>query len=398
MKKILFCVRDFHTGGVQKSLLDLISQFENDIKNEKIKIDIFCLKKVGELLKNVPEYINIIEAHKSLWSFGITQSDASAEGLGWKINRGLKAVISKRFGNGWLLKRALKKQVFLGEYDAVVSWAVSISKFSLYAGWSEVALTKTQSDNKLVFIHNDFEKSSLNNPYTLDLIKKFNKIIFVSESCKNDFIEHHPDLADKCDFLYNCIDSKQIIKKSDLENISYDRNVMNILSVSRLSEEKAHIRSLDVFSRLKNEGYKFCWHVLGSGPMQNKIEDKIKELNLSDCVKLYGNKENPYPYMKSADLFYLGSFNESFGIVLVDSMILNVPAVTTNTIAAKEIVGEYGFVCENTEQGIFESLKNILDKRKVLEEKRNLLKNYEYKNEIIKGKFINLINTKGEKL
>lgn len=395
MKKILFCIRDFHTGGVQKSLLDLLKQFENEVKQKEMQIDVFCLKKVGELLADIPNYINLIEGDKKMWDFGLTQGDAKSLGIKSNIRRGIKAIIANKFGNKLLLNKALRKQKFLGDYDVVISWNVSISRFGLYAGWSEAALQKTNSNNKIVFIHNDYLNSSLNNDYTFELVNKFNKIVFVSESCKNDFVKQFPELKNKCDFLYNFVNCDEILNKSKMEKIDFDTSVKNIISVSRLSEEKAHLRSLSVIKRLKDEGLNFCWHVLGDGPMRQEIEKKVRELNLEDCVKLYGNKTNPYPYMKSADLFYLGSFNESFGLVLIDSMVLNVPVVTTRTIAADEIVGNYGFVCENDEDSIYECLKRVLINNELLKEKQSILKSYKYKNSDIKNKFIQLIKKEG---
>ena len=95
--------------------------------------------------------------------------------------------------------------------------------------------------------------------------------------------------------------------------------------------------------------------------MKTKIENKIKVLQLEDCVKLYGNKTNPYPYIKSADLFYLGSIHEAAPVVFSESRILGTPIITTKTSSAEELVGDNGIICENNEEDIYLSFKQIFE-------------------------------------
>lgn len=378
--KILFTMRDLDTGGVQKSLIDLLKCMEDYIDLDKDKIDLLVLKKYGQYVNDVPKYVNVIEANKDFWYFGVSQKDAKKFGFLFKIKRIFKALESKIFGNKRLLNKALKNEKILGKYDKVISYSISISNKGLYSGWSEIALNKTISKEKIAFIHNDFVASRLNNSFCLNLLKSFDKIFFVSKSCMNSFIQNYPEFIDKCDYFYNIVNTQDVINKSNQFKIKYSGETLNIVSVSRLSEEKGHLRSLQVFNILKKEGYKFKWHILGDGPMFNKIKKTIRKYNLKDHVLLYGNKQNPYPYIKAADLFYLGSFNESFGLVLIESMLLGVSPVTTNTISAGEILGEYGFICDNTEQGIYKVLKSICEHREQINDMSMKFKTYKYEN------------------
>ena len=393
MKKILFCVRDLSTGGVQRSLINLLKALKPSVESKELQVDLFVLKHIGELSKDVPKFVKIIEANKKFWPFGVSNAQASQFSPLFKFKRMVKAAISKIFTNSIFINRALNQQDFLGEYDAVISFAVSISNRGLYAGWAEAALEKTKSNNKMIYIHNDFLKSGLNNDYTVGLIKKFNKILFVSNGCKTSFVKAYPELKEKCYVLYNLVDSGDIIKKAKLKETSIQLNfdVTNFISVSRLSSEKGYLRSLAVMRKLKDDGFKFVWHVLGDGPMKSKIEREIARLRLEECVKLYGNQENPYKFIKVMDFLYLGSIHESFGLVLIESMILGVPVLTTKTISAEEIVGNFGFICENREDGIYEKLKEIFSNSNQLKLFKENLKNYIFNNEIIIEKFRNLL-------
>ena len=167
----------------------------------------------------------------------------------------------------------------------------------------------------------------------------------------------------------------------------------NIISVSRLSEEKAHLRTLRVLERLKNEGLTFTWHILGDGPMREEIETAVKQKNMADVVKLYGNQINPYKYIVKSDLLLLASLNESFGLVLINAFMLGVPVLSTNTISAQEVVGEKGFVCENGEEALYNTLKYVIMNKGEVEKKKELLRDYTYENIKIKTKFKELLGS-----
>lgn len=378
MKKILITTRDFHVGGVQKSLINFLKALKSDVESGELLIDLFVLNDCGELKNEIPEEVNIIKANKSFLKFGCAQSEAKKMKV--FIQRSFCAIWTKCFTNAIPLKHCLKKEQILKGYDIAISYATTISNRSMYAGWSEFIINNCDAKKKIVYIHNDFRKSALNNDYTINLLRKFDKVWFVSKNCEIDFETNIKGFKGKTDTIPNIIDVSVVQELSNATDTILRSDCVNLISVSRLSQEKGHLRTLDVLSKLKEEGYIFKWHVLGDGPMKDKIKEKIKNLGMTDRVILYGNQSNPYSYIKNADMLMLNSFNESYGLVLIDAMLLNVPVFTTETITAKEIVGKYGFVCYNNSDGIYSELKKVLDHPSFLEEKKNLLKNYHFNN------------------
>ena len=391
MKKIFIALRDFNTGGVQQSLINLLQNFKSEIENHEIQFDILVLKKGGPLLEQAEKLANIIEANQRFSFFGIENNEAKKMGLLYYLKRSALAVISKIFGNKQIISRALKKEVPRGEYDVAISYSVSISNKMMYAGWSEIVLEKISAKEKWVYVHNDFVNSSLNNNYCLGLLSRFDKILFVTKSCEESFNESFSEFRDKTDNLYNFIDTKSVFELAE-ENACLSKNKgINIISVSRLSSEKGHLRVLRVLKRLKEEGLSFKWHVLGNGPMEQQIRDEIRKSDLEAYVELYGNQTNPYKFIKETDLLLQASFHESFGLVLINAFMLGVPVVTTNTISAKEVVGERGFICENNEESLYNMLKRVIIEKAVVDDKKAQLKNYKYENDNIKIKFKQLI-------
>lgn len=113
----------------------------------------------------------------------------------------------------------------------------------------------------------------------------------------------------------------------------------------------------------------------------------IKDNNLEANIKLYGYKENPYPYIAKSDMLILSSYYEGLGLVLVEANILKVPCLATRFANVDKTLsnGKYGMIVENTEEGIYNGLKEILtNEENLIQKYKNNLKEYKYnKNEEI---------------
>lgn len=71
--------------------------------------------------------------------------------------------------------------------------------------------------------------------------------------------------------------------------------------------------------------------ILGEGPERKPIEDTIQKLGLEQSVHLPGYIENPYPWIKHAELFVLTSKIEGLGMVLLESMVCGTDIVATDS-------------------------------------------------------------------
>ncbi len=70
--------------------------------------------------------------------------------------------------------------------------------------------------------------------------------------------------------------------------------------------------------------------LLGKGKDEDKIRSLIKLHGVSEQVVLAGFQTNPFPWIKHARLFVLSSDYEGFGNVLIESMALGTPALSTD--------------------------------------------------------------------
>lgn len=372
--KLLFVHKSMNMGGIEKSLISLTAALANNNK-----IDVLLLNDTfGKELFNCK--INFLKSNKYFRLINPQKSYSKGQQSMFGI---VKAFVNK-FGVRAILEyKFAKAKVIEDKYDTAVAFHGQD-----YVTCYQVA-KMVEANKKIVFLHFDVSKVKIKKR-VLNLYHNFDKIICVSKSIAENFKAKYPNLSDRVDYLYNMCDTESIILKSHEFDIKYPHDTFNIVSVSRLSEEKAHIRSLKVFKKLKNEGFNFHWHVVGDGEDRKRIEKFIKQNAMQDYVTLYGNQSNPYPYIKSADLFYLGSYHESFGISLIESMILGIPTVSTKTISAVEVVGDNGLICGNNEQAIENTLRMVLKKPEKLERYKNKPIDYRFDNDAIIQKFYKL--------
>ena len=74
-------------------------------------------------------------------------------------------------------------------------------------------------------------------------------------------------------------------------------------------------------------------------------------------------------------MFLLASYSEGFGVVLVESIILDVPPMSTACAGIDEVLdnGTYGIIVPNTAEGIYEGLKRVLEDPSILDAYRERL-------------------------
>ncbi|PEU67247.1 glycosyl transferase, partial [Bacillus cereus] len=97
------------------------------------------------------------------------------------------------------------------------------------------------------------------------------------------------------------------------------------ISVGRLAKEKGLDISLEAFNILVKKGYDLKWYLIGEGNVRVELERRIREEKLEKRVILLGIKENPYPYIKQADIYIQTSRYEGKSISIDEAKILAKP-------------------------------------------------------------------------
>ena len=191
--------------------------------------------------------------------------------------------------------------------------------------------------------------------------QKFDKVwVLNSEICKK--IREAFQLNNVC-VLPNPIDTTRIIEKSccKVQEDIFTQSGVNIIMVGRLSPEKGYGRIIEILRRM-DENLEVNLIIIGDGAERSTLEQNAKNNGILKKIYFLGSKKNPYCYIKHADLLICPSYTESFGLVMLEAMLLKVPILTTDTTGGRNVTcnGRYGKCVENSEKVLEEELNHFV--------------------------------------
>ena len=258
----------------------------------------------------------------------------------------------------WILCKRIGK---IGEeYDVAISYSQPICDKDFCGLTKEIVLNCVNAKQKITFVHCDFGSYGGNTKRNRNLYRKFHRIAAVSDSVGKRFGEIVPETLQNLNTVYNFCASNEIRQMAMQDPITYQNKTF--VTVARLSEEKGILRCIPIFAQLKKDGFDFEWHIVGGGPLKQRILSEISRCSLEENIILEGEQVNPYRFIKNADYFLLPSFHEAAPMVFDEALALNIPVLTTNTLSAAELVGDRGsgLVCENTDESIYDMLYQVM--------------------------------------
>lgn len=338
MKKILFLIESFAGGGVEKVFIDLINNM--DIS----KYDITVM---------------------SIWDYGVRKKDLRKDVKYKSIFPNIKG-ISRVFHN------------FVEKGDGSLLYKLGIrEKYDIEIAFIEGRATKiigastNPNSRKIAWVHIDLSQGHWTSRVFRESLerekhcyKKFNDIVFVSNSAKEGFKNLFGDEFDNLQVKYNPIIADEIIKKSyeEINDIEKPKDKKLLVTSGRLVAQKGYESLLEVCNKLNYDDIDYELWIIGEGWSRPNLEELINKYNLTN-VKLLGFKENPYKYIKQGDLFVCSSKNEGFSLVIAEAMILGLPVISTNCSGPNELLdfGQFGYMVENNEEALYEGLKEIIN-------------------------------------
>ena len=376
MKKLLFMCINMNIGGTEKALLTML----NEIDDSKYDITLLMLEEYGGFLNEIPSFVKVkyVDEYKSIKPFvneppkilikRLIKNKAYLTGLSTLLNYSISKITKNiSYYYRYILKNVKKIDE---EYDLAVAYAGPMDFITYFV------LNKIKAKKKIQWIHFDITKIGFNRKFAERNYKKFDKIFVVSEEGKEKLINLIPALNNKVEAFFNII-SCNLIENMSKNEKSFDDlfDGVRILTVGRLSKEKGQELTINVLARLKNEGYKVRWYCIGDGPEKYNYRNRIKRLDIENDYILLGSKLNPYPFMKDCDIYVQPSKHEGYCITLGEARCFDNPIVTTNFTGANEQIKNEvtGLVCDISEEGVYKSVKRLLDDKKLYGEiMRNL--------------------------
>lgn len=345
MKKVLFVMPNLIGGGAEKVLVDIL----NYIDSSKFEISLLLFNKEGIYLDRIPHEIKVISINDKI------------KFIPYKIWIRLYKYFPKLFYS-IIVKEQYDTEIAFMEGYATNFIGNSTNKNSKKIAWVHTDLFKLHW-TKNMFLPGEEAK----------IYNKFNDIVFVSDDARVSFNKLFNENKATKKVIYNPIISDEIVKKANETDIEFDE--FTIISVGRLNKAKGYDRLINIHSELVKM-YPHKLLILGEGEERKKLENIIKDRGVEKTVELKGFVNNPYPYIKSADVFISSSRSEGYSLVVAESIVLEKAIISTNTVGPRELLdnGKYGLLCEESYEGIKNSLEKLLKNKELVKEYSELSK------------------------
>ncbi|MFC7322723.1 glycosyltransferase [Halobacillus campisalis] len=360
MKKLLITSFDMEVGGVERSLISMLTHFDYT----RYDVDLMLCSHTGEFMGLLPKKPSLLKENMSYKTFRMPISQVLKQG---KIPIGFSRLYAKyRARNGESTEKGYKQMQYMWKYalpflpKVEKTYDVAIS----YLWPHYLVAEKVKAKTKIAWIHTDYSMVDTDVEMDIALWKDFNHIIAVSEQCKQAFIRKYPSLNDRVTVIEN-ITSPELVREQAKENV---KNPMNhderfkIITVARLSHAKGIDQAVQAMKLLIERGYKdIAWYVVGYGGDEGLIRTLIKEYGLEENFHLLGKKINPYPFMEAAELYVQPSRYEGKAVTVGEAQLLGKPVLITNYPTAPSQVNDRvdGMICDLSPEGIANGIEEL---------------------------------------
>ena len=358
MGKILFKIKSLGLGGIERLTVDVL----NNLKLEDKEIILMLEKREDFFKEQIPKNIKIVYLKSEKLEKIIENIKNKKKNIFYKILYNLLMNYEKIE-----MARNVNKYISLNK-DAKM--------FIDYSGTATKYISKINIERKIYWNHLSIEKMKPSKRVRmLKRLNNYTQIVAICEEMAQEIKTIFPELAYKVKVIYNFIDEEKIKLKVE-EDKKLEEELLKekyCISVGRLSEPKDYKTTIQAFKILKERGIKEKLFIIGDGNLKEELNKLIKELDLEGQVFLLGMKENPYLYMKNADILIHSSRKEGFPMVLLEGMCVGVPIICSNFKT-----GAYELIEKERNGEIFEiaNYEELANKVESLLKNNELRKNY----------------------
>lgn len=328
LPKLFICTPRISVGGMERAYINMLNM-SNITKNYEVWAYVGYIKD-KEYLKNIPENVHLHVVCKNKW---VTKNK-------------IKAVLSM-----------LKDSLFMPKFDKAICFGHNNMFMSL--------LTRRASRDNVIFVHADLDSRTskeLKQMKRTIKFESFKKVVCVSHKAAESFKKHFTNK--NVSVIYNYIDGEKILKEAneEFEDAKSMAGTLSFVNICRQEEKSKKLtRVIYAVHRLVQEGFYFKLYLIGEGPDTAMYKILVDKLELNEYIVFLGQKTNPYPYIKNSSALVFCSIFEGYGIVLDEARVLGIPFISTDVADARAIAGEgYGIVCDNSEDGIYNGMKQFI--------------------------------------
>lgn len=333
MKKIFIMSHAMEIGGAERALLGLLET----IDTEKYQVDLFLMRHSGELMKYIPDNINLLHEIPQYASLAVPIADV--------IKKGQLSIAVGRTQGKFQAKKRVKQLGITGENDVALEYShkytltampqISDIEYDLVISFLTphyFAAEKVKAQKRICWIHTDYSVVSIDKESQLSMWNRYDKICSISEQVTDSFLKAFPELKNKILLHPNIMPQKYMVELTNAFSVESEmsEDSIKLLSIGRFCYQKNFDNVPFICKKIIELGINVKWYLIGYGGDESLIKQKIIEADMQDHVIILGKKENPYPYIKACDLYIQPSRYEGKCVSVIEAQILNKPVIITN--------------------------------------------------------------------
>lgn len=356
-KKLIFITEALWIGGIETALVNLLNRLDYD------RYDVTCLilRDCQEMAYRITSQCRLIvsdrqhtvtfrEGYRYKRMYNLMEEPQHASKLRrliWRILRFLlRAPEARRYAT------YVKKQLGGEHFDTAVIYSDRAA---------ETAVRAVSADRILMFYHH----GAMRREYHDELgYRRAEKVIAVSEALAEKLKAYRPRYAGKIISVNNLIDVAGVRERSlETPETVFPKDCFHIVSCGRLSPAKGMDIAVAACADLVRSGEtRVRWWIVGGGPEETALRAQIHALGMEEYVTLLGMRDNPYPYIRQADLYVQPSRFEGYCGTVLEARLLTVPILATRNAAAEQITdGQTGLLCNAAASSIARAAKRLMN-------------------------------------
>ncbi len=204
------------------------------------------------------------------------------------------------------------------------------------------------------------------------------RVIFVNRELRELAIRRRLLPAEKCLTIHNGVNLKKFSPTSRARLRTEARNTLGltsdeviILVIGQLDRQKQSLILPEIAARLDVHRPSAGWRMLvvGSGPLEREMANRLHELDLTRRVRLIGWQDDPAQIYAAADIVLLPSLWEGLSLTLLEAQASGLPIVASDITGNREVVTpRSGITCSPRDASAYAAaLGRLIDTRDLCE-------------------------------
>ena len=283
----------------------------------------------------VMNYYRHIDRNKIQFDF-ICDSDSTNIPYEEIEKLGGKVILVPPYQKVFAYHKELKKIFKENNYKIVHSHINTLSVFPLYAAkCAGVPI-------RIAHSHSTTNKKEWKKNFIKQILRPFSKIFAThyfacSEYAGRWLFGNKEYDKGKVFLLNNAIDVNRFkydekIRKELRKELKINEDTVVIGHIGRFMAQKNHTFLIDIFNEYHKINPNSLLLLVGQGPLENKIKEKVKKLDLHKSVKFLGQRNDVNKLYQAFDLFLLPSLYEGLGMVLIEAQCSGLPCICSTEV------------------------------------------------------------------